>query len=80
MFLGWSQDDQDAALTWQAHESRRCGSCGTHPGEWTHRDSWVAEPVRCKGCEQVQRVSKQVEKRSRDYGAGIHIRLRRQEE
>ena len=32
-FLGWSQADQDAALSWVAYESRRCRSCGHHPDE-----------------------------------------------
>lgn len=32
-FLTWHQTDQDAALAWQAHESRRFPD-GTHPDDW----------------------------------------------
>lgn len=33
-FLHWHQTDQDAALAWQAHESRRYPD-GTHPDDWS---------------------------------------------
>lgn len=33
VFLTWHQNDQDAALAWQAHESRRYPD-GTHPDDW----------------------------------------------
>jgi hypothetical protein len=45
-FLSWHPDDQEAALVWQAHESRRCRSCGYHPDDGpvhTHVDV-------CPGC------------------------------
>lgn len=32
-FLGWAQEDQDAALAWQAHEAERCPGCGRHPDD-----------------------------------------------
>lgn len=32
-FLGWPQEDQDAALAWQAHEAERCPGCGRHPDD-----------------------------------------------
>lgn len=32
-FLQWDQTDQDAALMWQSHESRRYPD-GTHPDDW----------------------------------------------
>jgi hypothetical protein len=32
-FLDWDQQDQDAALMWQAHEARRFPD-GTHPDDW----------------------------------------------
>lgn len=33
VFLSWNQNDQDAALAWSAHESRRYPD-GTHPDDW----------------------------------------------
>lgn len=33
VFLGWAPEDQAAALAWQAHESRRCSGCGSHPDD-----------------------------------------------
>lgn len=52
-FLSWDQHDQDAALAWAGHESRRCRSCGYHPDEGprhTHVDV-------CPGCVQMDRAS-----------------------
>ena len=52
-FLAWSQDDQDKALMWQAHEARRCSSCGHHSEEGIRH---VHVDV-CPGCVAVQRTS-----------------------
>lgn len=52
-FLSWPQADQDAALEWSAHESRRCPSCGTHPDDDRPRH-W--HPQVCVGCQQKQRA------------------------
>lgn len=77
-FLQWSPYSQDAALAWQAHESRRCRSCGTHPDDWREsiggsRHAWHAEDFTCLGCVQLQQRAETNEVKS--GGRGIHIRL-----
>jgi hypothetical protein len=77
-FLSWPDDDQAAALAWQAHEGRRCGSCGTHPDEWDpeaggSRGAYTPEVYACRGCERLEQL--------RDSDAvpkgvkGLHLRL-----
>lgn len=77
-FLDWPQADQDAALLWQAHEARRCSSCGTHPDVWDpdaggDRNALVAEPHFCRGCERLEQL------RGSDVidpnAKGVHLRL-----
>jgi len=51
-FLGWEQGDQDAALTWQGYESRRCPGCGSHPDE-PQRHYHVDV---CATCVQLEKV------------------------
>jgi hypothetical protein len=60
-FLSWADSDQDAALQWQVHESRRCPSCGTHPDVWDpaeggDRFALTAEPFVCRGCERLEQL------------------------
>lgn len=53
-FLEWDKADQDAALSWQAYEARRCPGCGTHPDEGPkhyHVDV-------CATCVQLDKKSK----------------------
>lgn len=57
-FLRWSKASQEAALAWQAHENRRCKSCGTHPEEWVEdKTAYHAHLTECRGCKQIQRLS-----------------------
>lgn len=80
-FLEWPEWDQDAALGWQAHESRRCGSCGTHPDDWNpkrdgDREAYHAEDVQCPGCRETQAYSAHPEVTLRAESVrGMHIRL-----
>lgn len=81
-FLEWDELDQDAALVWQAHEARRCPSCGTHPDDWNpeaggRRDAYTAEAVVCPGCRALDSA------RSHEHNAkpphGAHLMLTRPE-
>ena len=73
-FLGWPQDDQDAALAWQARESSRCGGCGTYEADWDDdRRAWVPEVHLCPGCEQLESTR---EKQPPGFH-GVHVRLTR---
>ena len=50
--------DRDDALAWQAHENRRCGSCGTHPDDWAEdKLAYHAHLSECQGCKQRQRLA-----------------------
>jgi hypothetical protein len=53
-FLSWPRADQDAALTWQAHEAERCPGCGRHPDDPpTH-----AHKASCPTCAEQSEVAK----------------------
>lgn len=59
-FLAWSQEDRDAALTWQAEQGRRCPSCGTHPDDWDperggRRHAYKPDVEQCEGCSASHR-------------------------
>lgn len=82
-FLEWDELDQDAALMWQAHESRRCTGCGTHPDEWDEtrggrRDAYVAETVVCPGCRALDTATDRQGGKANIPGA--HVMLRATEE
>lgn len=66
-FLGWSQADQDAALAWSAHESRRCQSCGHHPDE----DRPHTHVNVCSGCRAVDAAGKSEAAKV----PGAHVRI-----
>lgn len=77
-FLSWHEDDQDAALLWQAHEGRRCRSCGTHPDDWDpdkggRRDAYTAEVVVCPGCRSIDAAR---DRESETKIQGAHLMLR----
>ena len=60
-FLGWAEDDQQAALQWQAWESRRCSNCHTHPEDWNPDDGGSRSfqhwhPQVCIGCQRKQQA------------------------
>jgi hypothetical protein len=78
-FLTWRDDDQEAALAWQAYENRRCGDCGTHPEDWDEtqggsRDAWRVQPTICEGCVALQQARDNDELRNR---RGVHLHLTR---
>lgn len=66
-FLSWPQNDQDAALAWAGHESRRCSSCGHHPdaGDQVHVHVDV-----CRGCAAREAATKA----AKDV-PGAHLRM-----
>lgn len=78
-FLSWDDDDQDAALLWQAHESRRCSGCGTHPEEWDpatggRRDAYKPELRMCPGCMQLEQRRAQLADGPAMHGAHLVLR------
>jgi hypothetical protein len=77
-FLAWPESDQDAALTWQAHEARKCTECGTHPDDWAQNwwYAWEAEAYRCRGCQVVGDKRDEIQKQDK-RGNGVHVRLTR---
>jgi hypothetical protein len=78
-FLGWRQDDQDAALLWVIRTRQRCGECGTHPDDWDpevggHGRAHVAHEYTCRGCAALDNRRPGYEKR-RDKGDSPGLRL-----
>lgn len=74
VFLSWPEADQQAALGWQAHEGRRCGSCGTHPDDWDEdKHAYHPEAFQCAGCRDVERTKQAPEVVNGERG--LHIRL-----
>lgn len=78
VFLSWDQADQDAALTWAAHEARRCPACHTHPDEWNEdtggrRDAYHAELVICPGCRALDAIR---DREADSKHQGAHLLLR----
>lgn len=67
VFLSWDQIDQDAALAWAAHESRRCRSCGHHPAEGRPH----AHLTVCTGCQQLDAARKSADAKT----PGAHVRI-----
>lgn len=65
-FLSWSKGDQEAALAWSGHESRRCRSCGYHPDE----DLQHVHVDVCPGC-----VKRDAHAKAAKDVAGAHVRL-----
>lgn len=69
-FLSWRQSDQDAALAWASHESRRCSSCGHHPDEGEPH----AHVTVCRGCQATQALAGDGDVKGLQ---GAHVRLAR---
>jgi hypothetical protein len=59
-FLRWSRDSQNAALEWQARESRRCRGCGTHPDDWAEDQHAHHAHLsdQCPGCLRAASVER----------------------
>lgn len=67
VFLTWETSDQDAALSWQSYEARRCSRCGHHPDEPARHPHVDV----CPGCVAVERAHK-----SEDAQVpGAHVRM-----
>ena len=80
VFLAWPEDDQQAALAWQAREQARCPGCGTHEEDWDpeqdgSRNAYTAVAVVCQGCVELQRMQDNPE--IRNGVRGVHLRLKR---
>jgi len=78
-FLSWRDDDRQAALAWQARESRRCRDCGTFPEDWDpeqggSRTAYKAEADQCQGCVDLQRLRDDPDLREL---RGVHLHLKR---
>lgn len=78
-FLAWSADDQDKALAFLSDRSERCQDCGTKPAEWDpaqggSRTAYVAEPIRCLGCETRAQAHRDLQ-HDADQNLGVHIIL-----
>jgi hypothetical protein len=83
-FLGWAAGDQQAALAWQAYESRRCTGCGSHPDDWDPELGGDLRAYRavtriCQGCVELQRRHADPELRDGNGHPvrGLHIHLTR---
>lgn len=59
VFLSWGQDDQDAALAYEAWEAARCHTCGTHPDDLAAATYVGAVNVHCAACAAVEDHAKQ---------------------
>lgn len=70
----WSPEDQEAALSWQAHESRRHGACGTHPEDFPAREPSGVHfhPSVCAGCQALERARELLEQ-DKDGTRGLSI-------
>jgi hypothetical protein len=63
-FLGWSIDDQVAALGWQAEQNLRCRSCGTAAWEWElDPDAYGIRESICKGCSLIAAATKSADEK-----------------
>lgn len=75
VFLGWADHSQQAALSWQAHEARRCPNCGTHPEDWVHGAEGRHWHERvCLGCARKERMVAALDG-SRDGTRGVGLEL-----
>lgn len=57
----WSEDAQEYALAWDAHQRACCPTCGIHPAEWDEsrggdRNAYRADLHRCRGDELLDRL------------------------
>lgn len=89
-FLAWSEDDQDKALEFAAHQRRhraaRCPSCGTDPGDWTDErgrplaePAWIPEAKECHGCKVIDSARNDIPEDQRPV-THIHLRPSRLED
>lgn len=77
-FLGWSDDDQDKALAWLAHEREKCGRCGTTKAQWDpaqggSRFAFVADVDRCMGCEVLDMANRDLAKQEDTLGVRVGL-------
>ena len=70
-FLSWSLEDQQAALAWQAHEGRRCPSCGSHPEDFSRDgDERHFHVSICAGCMKHKAVADSIKDAKEP---GLHV-------
>ena len=73
-FLRWPDADQDLAIGYERYLSTVCSKCGTPRGDWEgDRFAYVADLIRCQGCETVAQASSQVPEQ--EQGKGVFIAL-----
>lgn len=76
-FLQWQEDDQQAALAWQADQSERCSHCGTAEWEWVEDPNAYATEVRvCRGCNLRGHEERSLQRnKTAEHMPGIYVRL-----
>lgn len=81
-FLGgdgsWSALDREKALAWREWQRWSCGECGTRPDDWDpgrggHRDAYIADTVRCPGCERIAQERDLVPDGRPGYGVKVAL-------
>lgn len=81
-FLGgdgsWSALDRAKALAWRAWQRAACGECGTRLEDWDpehggDRNAYVADTVRCPGCERIAQERDLVPDGRPGYGVKIAL-------
>lgn len=75
----WSALDRAKSLAYLAFQRSVCDGCGTRQAEWDEqqaggdRFAYVAEPVRCPGCELIEMEREQIPQGAE--GRGVKIGL-----
>lgn len=73
-FLNWKESDQDMAMAYERYLMAICSECGTPRPVWDEdRFAFVAELVRCQGCETIGQASRQVPEQ--EQGKGVFIQM-----
>lgn len=67
-FLGWSDEDRNAALDFEAAMRTVCRSCGTRAAEWAEdRFAYVGQFYSCPGCEVIDQERRNVPESALPY-------------
>ncbi|WP_228718401.1 hypothetical protein [Kitasatospora acidiphila] len=79
----WTALDRAKALAFLAYRRHVCDGCGTRAAEWDERAggdrfAYVAETVRCPGCELVEMERERVPDGAEGRGVKIGLRPRKE--
>lgn len=81
-FLGgdgrWTELDRAKALEWQQWQRTLCSDCRTRASDWDpaqggHRHAYIADTIRCPGCEVIAQEQSRVPDGSAGYGVKITL-------